>query len=205
MTEIRHGVGKSVFDSAAERYHRALRSLRESGDSDSVICRFPWQTKVAFQELLQLAIDTQKRSRGVVVRVLTGSFCSEVYGPPVAEKFEQFLAAGGDVRIIVWNDSYAKSEWLIRSLERQGKLECRISGTTENGEKLSHLFVVGKDAYRLESPHPAYRELKVTDSEPEILSRICFSDSKGAAILAKYFDDLWRLCEVRSRLEEATT
>jgi hypothetical protein len=70
----------------------------------------------------------------------------------------------------------------------------KLSGTTAGSDRLGHFLVVGKDAYRIEQPHPDLTGTEITDFSPEVLATICFNDSDRAGSLADLFDSLWEVC-----------
>lgn len=175
-------------------YRNKLAELRLTRSHQSITNRFPRQGRYAFQELAQLACELQSQ-QPTVIRILTGSLPWNIYGPPVADRIAEFLKAGGEVRILVWNEESITTVQNLRILQSVGeKLSYRISGTSENGDKLSHMFLVSKEAYRLEVPHANDSETVFTDTFPLVPAIINFNDKSGGQSLCQHFDILWNAC-----------
>ncbi len=189
-------------ESSTQRYHNALRLLRERQHPDSITVRFPWQCKIAFLELIELAIRRIDENPGShVIRIITGKFPWKVYVPPVGDSLVKYLELGGKLKVLVWNDELGDSQKLVDVLARQtGRFECRLAHTKESASMISHIFVVDDIAYRIEAPHSPFDGEPITDVSPIVPSRICFNDRSSSAKLAEYFESLWGLFADRSSL-----
>lgn len=190
-------------DSGRASYRDLLVQFRKRSSSDPIFHRYPWQARQAFAELLELAIEAQSKqpAEPKVVRVLSGEFPWKVYGEnPVRDLFVKFLELKGSLKVLIWNDRLTESRSLLHSfheisLAAGGSFEVRLSGTTKNGEKISHLFLVGDRAYRVENPHPIYPTESVTDVDPIFPARVCFNDPSGSEKYRQFFDEVWAVCQ----------
>lgn len=186
------------------RYQNLLQELRLQRDTESITNRYPWQSRLAFEQLLLMAIELRKQfgdqvgDRGVV-RILSGSFPWRVYGPSIGKTFTEFLQLGGEVQVLIWSDILTDNRKLLSTYEALangcGKFQYRLSGTSENGDKLSHMFLVGSSAYRLEAPHKVFGGNEVSEIAPTVPARICFNDPEGGSQLVEYFKTLWNICQ----------
>jgi len=183
------------------KYRELLRSLREGNSTQSVTNLRPWHCAAAVSELMAFACDSQKAIKAssnghATVRILTGSCPQHVYGKDAMEPTRQFVLDGGQVRVLVYNDSIDTTQNSLYSLGRQfpQTVQWRLSRTNVDGDKLSHFFVVNAAAFRLEAPHRKLSGENFTDCEPKIPARICFNDPETANQLVKFFDGLWECC-----------
>jgi hypothetical protein len=144
---------------------------------------------MAIQELLEHAASTKAD-----VRILTGSGTDKAYGrDEIAGAMKHALEAPCKVRILVWNDAQHPVGNTLRRLQREfsDRMEIRISDTRKDFEKVPHFLTVGKEANRLEMPHPPYDDVEFTDVTPLTHARICFRDSEWTSTLNSYFDSKW--------------
>ena len=197
-----------VSEEMKTEYRNLLRDYRLQQSPDPIANRRPWHCEIAIQELLAFGVRKQQLAKEsgllpVEIRVLTSSCPNHVYGRGAAEGFEKFLAAGGILKVLIWNESLDTEDGasaiagIAKSFSDQ--VAVRISGTSAKGETLMHFFVVGDQAYRLESPHKTFRASDFTDFSPEIPARICFNDQNTGTTLVHYFDHIWNLlpeCEL---------
>lgn len=197
---LRERGGGAFPDNDRRQYVANLTRLRQSKSRDPIFMQRPWECREAIIQLLAVGIEQLERSRQspahqVVIRIFTSTFPQAIYGPPLADKLSAFLALGGQIRVLVWNSSLGTNAQQLERLENNwpNRFSYRISGTAENGERLSHMTVVGKTAYRIEAPHRVFTEDELTDFSPEIPARACFNDREGAQVLTKYFDELWNI------------
>lgn len=123
------------------------------------------------------------------------------------------LRAGGNVRILIWNEdrdgviSPGMTDLLSESqrndAEYPGKLDIRLSGTAERSQEVCH-FTVAKGRVtvpeerdrwlvRVEKPHPAYRLDEPVDDESEVHAAVIFNEEaeQEARPLLKAFDQLF--------------
>lgn len=199
---------RSTLDPGQITYRDTVRTYREQRSSDPIFTEHPWQACIAFEELMQEAVQIQTKRKKekkppLVVRILSGSFPFKVYGrQPLQKLFIEFFDVGGQCKILVWNEKLGANKVLVDGLskiahERGGKCDWLLSKISRFGDVLSHLFLVDETAYRIESPHPPVQHELMTETMPSIPSRLCFNDRSGGKDLANGFDSLWEL--IRSR------
>jgi len=188
MAKVSHEVRKE--------YKRILHRSRVDKSESFVGNRYPWQCQAAVHELLSFGIDRQSKraaNEPVEILILTGSLPDYVFGVDHScTEFEDFLNAGGRVRVLVWaKEIQPGARKLIEHNKHLSALQVRVSGTDNRGESLSHFLVVDKTAYRLERPHPKVPPQAFDDFTPEIPAKITFNDPTFATELATFFDDIW--------------
>lgn len=182
-------------------YQLVLRRFRERRNPNPIPNRFPWQSRIAMEELTQLAIENLKSSGTETIRILTSRFPWEVYGQvPLRSSLEEFLKLGGQVRVLIWTESLDRNEILLEALQScaiENGLRYLVSGTEEGGEELHHMFVVGESAYRFEAPHVSFKNVEFSELSPEVPARISFNDAETASHLIGYFEKLWEELEAK--------
>ena len=188
--------GASVTDETKALYEELLESYRTSASPDPIPNRLPWQAKCAVQALAECALEKQTAANEeggdpVTVLILTSSLPDYVYGGKASQILRDFRDAGGEIRVLVWNDTMRQLEDSFWRSLRMGRASLRLSGTKEFGDTLNHFCLVGSEAYRLEAPHQYYRAADFSECSPEIPARICFSDPAGGARIAAFFERLW--------------
>ena len=120
---------------------------------------FPWQTRCAISELLELAVEQTRHAHGkdIAIRLLTGTASQFIYNDTVVRQLENALHVGCEVRVIIWNDVAHTAEsslWLRPLQTRYPNLVVKSSETREHGEEIPHFLIVGVQAYRMEVAHP---------------------------------------------------
>ncbi len=184
-------------EQAKADYRHLLESYRDSKSKDPIANRFPWQAKLALRALAQLAQERQEaKQQGdepEEVLIVSSALPELFFGGETGEALQDFHKAGGRIKVLVWND--AESVRPIRdpfwqSLAKDSD-SFRVSGTSKLGDELNHFFVVGRDAFRLEAPHPDHGDTEITDFAPEVPARICFNDPGRGENIVRYFQTLW--------------
>jgi hypothetical protein len=150
--------------------------------------RFPWQTRLAVQELLDLAAQMSAE-----VRIVTGSGSDKAYGGDLAKAMRQAIEKKCRFRILVWNDEQHPYGKTLAELQNayNTSLSIRMSGTRSTSGTIPHFLTVGDSAYRLEMPHPPYDDMQFSDTTPETKAQICFNDTSLTRILNAFFDKVW--------------
>jgi hypothetical protein len=176
-------------------YARLLQQRRANNSQEPVANRFPWQGELAIRELLEAARAEQRSGRPAEIFILTGSAPDRVYETDEPAVWQQIVAEGGIIKILVWGSNPRRCGSVLRCLvDSRPSVEMRFSGTDVLSGQLPHFVLVDKQAYRLEAAHPQFPENTVfTETWPEIPARICFNDPDGGTQLANYFQDLWNL------------
>lgn len=183
----------------AIRLYRDWVAAQRKLESDVEIPNeYPWNARIAIDELAKFASSLQQRSSlPQYVRIFTGTLSYSVYDDNWQKELLEFMNAGGHTRVLFWNSfntvqgSLAKLSPAIRS---HSKFAVRCSGSREIGERLNHFLVVGDQAFRNEAPHPYFEACTVSDTSPEVPSRICFFNKAEATRLVSFFDKVWEAC-----------
>lgn len=186
-------------------YHQLLKSARNSNSSRPVPTLYPWHCKLAFIELLDLAIKKQQKNKAiqtqnkartvnpVEIRLFTGTLTEHIYDVELQHQLYNFIKLGGKLLVIVWNES--NSIILANSFAQQflndENVQIRFSQTTEGQNELNHFFLVDDFAFRLEDIHPYYPRDVFTDFHPMISAKVNFNDKKQGLVLKRLFDSVW--------------
>ncbi len=188
-----------VSDETKAQYEQLLESYRNSKSSDPIPNRVPWQARLAVHALIKGAVEEQNAvaegsGEPVTVRILTSSLPAYVFDVDTIKSLKAFHDAGGKVQVLVWNDELPEIEDPFWESLEDDRSSFRLSGTTEYGESLNHLCIVGNKAYRLEAPHKHYSATDFSECFPDVPARICFNDPQGAGQTIDFFDQLWQHC-----------
>jgi hypothetical protein len=191
----------SVSPEKIERYQQWLSEARGSQSTIEIPNEFPWNARLAVHELLQFAIERQRKPRhsgAVMVRIFTGSLSPFVYDASFRHRLQQLFVSGGRSRVLIWNAKPPSiiSEW--ENIAGAGNLEIRCSKTRNLGDTLNHFLVVDDVAYRLEAAHPYFDGITVSELEPLVPSRICFNNSETGSELQTFFDGIWNAIPAQS-------
>ena len=121
-----------------------------------------------------------------------------------ADSLEDVLLAGGNVRVLVWDDpreeliaDSIKELVLARRGRWTGQLDIRFSGTREHADEVSHFTIAHGPTYwglRVEEPHPRPNvDEPLTDDSPSLEAAGLFGEvAEGpASSLLKVFDQLF--------------
>lgn len=191
MVERKDEKGKPVLTSEDPDTFRAILEGAACTPSIAVIGnRFPWQSRMASEKLLDVAAKRQE-----TVRMLSGGGPEGFYNDGFTVKLKACKDAGCPfIRVMVWQKDDANVSKALRALAGQGVIELRVSGTDEFAERIPHFLLVGKNAYRQEATHERFTcKTRFTDMEPKVPARIDFDDKETGAELAAIFDDFWSI------------
>lgn len=182
-------ITKPVLTSEDRDTFRAILEGCASTPSIGVIAnRFPWQSKMALQKLL----DVAEREKAPI-RMLSGGGLENFYDEQIAERLGKCKAAGCPfIRVLVWQKEASGVSSALLKLGESDAIELRISGTDEFAERIPHFLLVGEHAFRQEATHARFTSsTKLSDVEPEIPARIDFDDTESGSSLARSFDKIW--------------
>ena len=151
--------------------------------------RFPWQTKMAIDKLLEVAV----KRRNAPIRLLTGGGPEGFYDERLAARFRTCKEHGSPfIRVLVWQKSAEGISQALLNLVADKTIELRVSGTDQYADEVPHFLLIGDDAYRQEAAHPRFTCSTVFgESEPQIPARIDFGDPEGGQVLKSVFDQVW--------------
>jgi hypothetical protein len=178
----------NVSDEAKEQYRKMLSEYRLQRLQDPIANCYPWQTRLATLELLEMA----KRDSSEV-RILTGTATEDFYCNEVTNRLEECLVEDCVVKVMVWNESERLAGRTLRNLHDRhpGLFQLEYAGTRNRGAEIPHFLLVDESAYRVEHPHEYFENVKMSDTSPETKARICFNDVASGKVLKHFFDQLW--------------
>ena len=154
------------------------------------------------------------------VYILTGSLSKplrddyylQVVGESFADSLERVLIAGGDIRIIVWNEDSSdlispEIHWLQRKLKYEsypGALRVLCSDTQEHADEIPHFIIArnkaeGRERWiaRVEATHPPHPVSEtITDESPETPALIEFDTEAAKELAGQLFDAFLRFEKV---------
>jgi hypothetical protein len=150
--------------------------------------RFPWQSRMAIEKLLDFALQHKLR-----VSILSGGGPEGFYDESLAKKLRECKSAGCQpIRILIWQKDTADISPALMGLSEAGAIDLRISGTDEFADRIPHFVLVGDQAFRQEAAHRRFaKETVFTETDPQIPARIDFHDKETGERLQKTFDRLW--------------
>lgn len=175
-----------------EEYKKVMRAAREGKKDKELSNRFPWQVKESLKELFIHALAT-----GETIRMLCGTAIESFFGEEQVDLLRQCADQPNSckIKLLLWNETSSMVAPGLMELVNAGKIEMRISGTTEFGGDVPHFQVVGDRAFRQEANHEEIApELIASDWYPEVPARINFNKPEVGKPLVKFFDDLYDVC-----------
>jgi len=180
---------KPILGSEDKSTFRALLEAAAANPMVGVIAnRFPWQTKMATEKLLDVA-----KAKRFGIRLLTGSCPEGFYDPSLAEKLRDCKKDGAPyVRVLVWQEKAEGISKPLLHLASEGVIDLHISGTDKFADQIPHFLLVGEGAFRQEAAHQKFgRDVTFTELTPTIPARIDFDDPETGKSLATLFDSIW--------------
>lgn len=182
-------MSKPVLSSSDRATFRAMLEGAASNPELGVVSnRFPWQSRMAFEKLL----DVAKKNKSSI-RILSGSCHEGYYKEDLVKKITECKQAGcPNIRILVWQKSPDSICPALLKLAENDTIELRISGTDDFADTVPHFLLVGENAFRQEAGHPPFTsQTKFTDVEPQVPARIDFNDPVTGKTLTGIFDKFW--------------
>lgn len=187
MTELMTG---SLFIDELKQIYRQKMEMAAREDSSQLLGnRFPWQTRIAVEQLLKKAAETNQD-----VCLLSGSAPEGFFNEQIIGLLNKCLASGCRIKIVAWSETEDVIAPALKTWARENRLknvELRFSGTKKLEDRIPHFLLVGDKAYRQESPHASFQDVSFTESTPQIPARICFNDPETGASLKSLFEDAW--------------
>lgn len=189
--------GPRVMDPLYEKkseYRKLVKLMRGAKWRSFDANRFPWQTRIIIDELLDLAVETRAH-----VEIFKGMSTRTFYGKGLHERCRKLVQREGTARVIFAEHDETDSFW--RELRDEFKDRLQVLAMDEHDPDLYHYCLVqGPDgqqeewAYRLEFPHPRW-EGGVTDLAPERPARFSFNDPELARRIKKYSAELAQIAK----------
>lgn len=182
-------MSKPVLSSSDKATFRAmLAGAAANPDVGVVSNRFPWQSKMAFEKLLDVA-----KAKKEGIRILSGSCHEGYYKEDLVKKFTECKEAGCPfIRILVWQKTPDGICPDLIKLAVDDTIDLRISGTDDYAATVPHFLLVGENAFRQEAGHlPFTSQTVFTELEPEVPARIDFNDPVTGKTLSGIFDKFW--------------
>lgn len=170
-----------------ETFRTLLEGVASKPELGTLMNRFPWQSRLATERLLQYARSTQKP-----IRILSGSAPEGFYDQAMVKELEACKAAGCTIQILIWQkDATGISDGLMNLFETD-TIDLLVSGTDEAYEKVPHFLLVGDSAFRQEAPHKRFESgILFSENSPEVPARIDFDDPVTGKKLRDLFDGVW--------------
>ncbi len=170
------------------KYRNLVNLMRGAKRRSFDANRFPWQTRIIIDELLDLAVNEHAH-----VEIFKGLSTGVFYQDRLRERCQTLVQHGGSARVIFSEHDQGDSRWRDLATKSEGKLQV-LAMKAPDPELYHYCLVVGEDAYRLEFPHPLW-EGDVTDVVPERPARFSFNDPELAQRIKKYSDELAQIAK----------
>ncbi len=183
-------MSKPVLSSSDKATFRAMLAGAASNPDVGVVSnRYPWQSKMAFEKLLDVA-KTKKEG----IRILSGSCHEGYYKEDLVKKFTECKDAGCPfIRILVWQKSADGICPALLKLAEDDTIDLRISGTDDFASTVPHFLLVGENAFSSRSWTSAFltSQTTFTETEPQVPARIDFNDPVTGKTLTGIFVKFW--------------
>ena len=179
---------KSVLSSPDKDTFRAFLDGAAAQPEKWVVSnRYPWQSKMAFEKLLCVAKETKAD-----IRLLSGGGSESFYDDCFSKQLHACKDAGCKIQILIWQKSPDFVSKELAKLANTGTIQLRVSGTDDYADKIPHFLLVGDSAFRQEALHkPFDRDIKFSETEPQVPARIDFKDPVTGKTLLDMFSQLW--------------